>query len=116
MYEENNGHPPRVWNKDDFASFFAIANELNANQENPLELDEVLFSPILFFSSSSHMKTLLAKACYTCQGALVGVSAYFGGVVAQEILKSVSGKFTPLQGFVPAPPFPLQLSLPPINL
>jgi ubiquitin-activating enzyme E1 len=37
---------------------------------------------------------------FTCQGSIVGLTAFGGGVVAQECLKSLSGKYTPLQQWV----------------
>jgi len=39
---------------------------------------------------------LIKKLSYTSQGSLVGLTSFIGGVVAQEALKAVTGKFTPL--------------------
>eukprot|EP01128_Nolandella_sp_AFSM9_P004178 TRINITY_DN1830_c0_g1_i1.p1 TRINITY_DN1830_c0_g1~~TRINITY_DN1830_c0_g1_i1.p1 ORF type:complete len:1025 (+),score=229.32 TRINITY_DN1830_c0_g1_i1:40-3114(+) len=80
----HEGILPGVWSREDGAEFLKIAAKLNSENKEPLELNEELF----------------LQVAYTSRGALVGVSAYFGGVVAQEILKSVSGKFTPLKGFM----------------
>lgn len=37
---------------------------------------------------------------FTSQGQLNGIAAFFGGIGAQEALKGLSGKFTPLRQWV----------------
>jgi len=43
---------------------------------------------------------LLEKLAFTSRGNLVGITAFLGGVVAQEAIKSLTGKFTPLHQWV----------------
>jgi len=43
---------------------------------------------------------LVRQLAFTCRGNLIGLTAFLGGVVAQEVIKAISGKFTPLNQFV----------------
>ena len=47
-------------------------------------------------SFSEIQDDLIDKFYYTYQGRLVPMNSIFGGMVAQEILKACSGKFTPI--------------------
>eukprot|EP00051_Salpingoeca_urceolata_P006913 m.91570 g.91570 ORF g.91570 m.91570 type:complete len:1078 (-) comp15042_c0_seq4:33-3266(-) len=81
-YRGKNGALPGVWNAADADAFVALAKELNAAASSPLEaVDEAL----------------LRTFAFTCRGQLCGLTAFLGGWVAQDVLKAVSGKFTPLQ-------------------
>lgn len=35
----------------------------------------------------------------TCRGDISPMAAFMGGIVAQEVMKAISGKFTPIQQF-----------------
>jgi len=35
----------------------------------------------------------------TCRGDISPMAAFLGGIVAQEAMKAISGKFTPIQQF-----------------
>ena len=39
---------------------------------------------------------LIEKFSYICSGALAPMDAVIGGIVAQEVMKACSGKFTPI--------------------
>jgi ubiquitin-activating enzyme E1 len=78
--EKHSGEFPRPHNDTDAAEVFKLAEEINANQEEKAELDE----------------KLLKELSYQARGDLAPMGAVFGGLAAQEVLKSVSGKFNPI--------------------
>jgi ubiquitin-activating enzyme E1 len=78
--EKHNGEFPRPHNDTDATEVFKLAEEINANQEEKAELDE----------------KLLKELSYQARGDLAPMGAVFGGLAAQEVLKSVSGKFNPI--------------------
>ena len=43
---------------------------------------------------------LITLLSYTCRGLLTPLAAAMGGIVAQEVLKALTGKFTPLKQWV----------------
>ena len=45
-------------------------------------------------------KELFATLSYSCRGLLPPLAAAVGGFVAQEVLKALTGKFTPLKQWV----------------
>jgi ubiquitin-activating enzyme E1 len=73
---------PRPWNTEDAAKVLEIAKAIAAKEGLALE---------------AHDEALIKKITYTFQGSLVGLTAFMGGLLGQEVLKSLSGKFTPLQ-------------------
>ena len=52
------------------------------------------------FQTASLDESLIRSLSYTCQGCLAPLCAAIGGFVAQEALKAVTGKFTPLNQMV----------------
>ncbi|XP_050399847.1 ubiquitin-like modifier-activating enzyme 6 [Patella vulgata] len=68
---------PEVWCPEDGDLFLSLAKDLNKEIES---VDE----------------KLLQYLCYTNQGCLAPICATIGGFVAQEALKALTGKFTPL--------------------
>ena len=74
------GDLPRPHNDEDAAEIFSIAEKLAGQGEEKIELD----------------KKLLTELSYQARGDLSPMAAFFGGLAAQEVLKSVSGKFHPL--------------------
>lgn len=42
---------------------------------------------------------MLAKFCMTAQGQLPPMAAFIGGFIAQEAIKAITNKYTPIQGF-----------------
>lgn len=79
-FAEKNKRLPVPWNKEDAAALVALAKELNEQKSDKITVDE----------------KLLEKLAFTSQGSLVGITAFLGGVVAQEGIKSITGKFAPL--------------------
>ena len=79
--EKHGGEYPRPHNDADAAEVMKLAQELNGKTEEPAELDE----------------KLLKELSYQARGDLSPMAAFFGGLAAQEVLKSVSGKFHPIK-------------------
>jgi ubiquitin-activating enzyme E1 len=78
--ESHNGEFPRPHNEADAAEVLKIAQGLAGQGEDKVELDE----------------KLIKELSYQARGDLSPVAAFFGGLAAQEVLKSVSGKFHPI--------------------
>ncbi|KAE9964230.1 E1 ubiquitin-activating protein [Venturia inaequalis] len=83
-FAEKNGQLPRPHSDADAAEVFKIAQAINDAQEEKAELDE----------------KLLKELSYQARGDLSPMAAFFGGLAAQEVLKSVSGKFHPIVQFL----------------
>jgi len=79
--ESHNGELPKPHNEEDAAAVWKIAQELAAQDAEKPELDE----------------KLIKELSYQARGDLSPVAAFFGGLAAQEVLKSVSGKFHPIK-------------------
>ena len=77
---KHGGTLPRPHSDDDAAQVLKIAQDLAGGGDEKLELDE----------------KLLRELSYQAQGDLAPMAAFFGGLAAQEVLKSVSGKFHPI--------------------
>ncbi|XP_037069902.1 ubiquitin-like modifier-activating enzyme 1 isoform X3 [Pollicipes pollicipes] len=80
-FEKRHGRPPAPWSADDARAFVALAAEVNGQLSERLEeLDEPLLS---VFAS-------------VCAGDVCPVNGVIGSIVAQEVMKSCSGKFMPI--------------------
>ncbi|KAB8627246.1 hypothetical protein FH972_026079 [Carpinus fangiana] len=79
--EKNGGIFPKPHNDADAAEVAKLAHEINNSSDDKAELDD----------------KLLKELSYQAQGDLASVAAFFGGLAAQEALKSVSGKFHPIK-------------------
>lgn len=79
--EKHDGHFPKPHNESDAVEVMKLAAELAKSQEEEVELDE----------------KLIKELAYQAQGDLSPMAALFGGLAAQEVLKSVSGKFHPIK-------------------
>eukprot|EP01127_Copromyxa_protea_P007945 TRINITY_DN1806_c2_g1_i2.p1 TRINITY_DN1806_c2_g1~~TRINITY_DN1806_c2_g1_i2.p1 ORF type:complete len:1041 (+),score=168.07 TRINITY_DN1806_c2_g1_i2:59-3124(+) len=73
-YKEQNDSLPRPWDADDAEMLLAIAKSLDSSIDDDL----------------------VRKFAYTSSGSFVPITASIGGFVSQEVLKSITGKFTPL--------------------
>lgn len=82
--EKHNGELPRPHHEADAAEVVQIAQELAGQGEEKVELDD----------------KLIKELSYQARGDLSPVAAFFGGMAAQEVLKSVSGKFHPIVQFL----------------
>ena len=80
-FSESQGHLPRPHHDSDAQSILKICKELAQEQKVEAELDE----------------KLITELSYQAQGDLSPMAAFFGGLAAQEVLKSVSGKFSPIK-------------------
>jgi ubiquitin-activating enzyme E1 len=78
--ESHNGEFPRPHNEADAAEVLKTAQGLAGQGEDKVELDE----------------KLIKELSYQARGDLSPIAAFFGGLAAQEVLKSVSGKFHPI--------------------
>lgn len=80
-FEQKHGRAPRPWNAEDAEALLVLANEANAgNRDKVDKIDD----------------TVVRALSFTASGALAPLSAALGGWVAQEVIKGLSGKFTPL--------------------
>jgi len=85
-FVEKHNKFPGVWNADDAKELVALAEQINSSsmksKVDKLDAD------------------LLKKLSYTAQGSIAPITSFLGGVVAQEALKGLSGKYTPLNQYV----------------
>ena len=79
-FKDSRGHLPRSHNDEDAAHVLKLAQAMAGKGEDKIELDE----------------RLLREVSYQARGDLSPMAAFFGGLAAQEVLKSVSGKFHPI--------------------
>ncbi|KAI8793388.1 ubiquitin-like modifier-activating enzyme 6 isoform X1 [Biomphalaria glabrata] len=80
-YLETFASLPKPWNEADAVQFLNVAKTVKESLKTNVDsLDEKLM--------------LIVSHC--CQGCFSPLNAIFGGVVAQEALKALTGKFTPL--------------------
>ncbi|KAF2162515.1 hypothetical protein M409DRAFT_27139 [Zasmidium cellare ATCC 36951] len=79
--DSHNGEFPRSMNDADAAEVLKLAQEIAKTQEEVPELDE----------------KIIKELSYQARGDLSPMTALFGGLAAQEVLKSVSGKFHPIK-------------------
>jgi ubiquitin-activating enzyme E1 len=81
QFIEKHGKAPKPHNDADAAEIFKLSQTINETLgETKTELDE----------------KLLKELSYQAHGELSPMTAVFGGLAAQEVLKSVSGKFHPI--------------------
>ncbi|KAI9830618.1 MAG: hypothetical protein M1819_005428 [Sarea resinae] len=78
--QNHNGEFPRPHHDGDAAEVIKHAESLAGQGEDRVELDE----------------KLLRELSYQARGDLSPMATFFGGLAAQEVLKSVSGKFHPI--------------------
>ncbi|KAL9099513.1 MAG: hypothetical protein Q9163_004993 [Psora crenata] len=77
---QHDGELPRPHSESDALEVLKYAQALAAEAEDKPELDE----------------SLLRELSYQARGDIAPMAAFFGGLAAQEVLKSVSGKFHPI--------------------
>ncbi|TPX30935.1 hypothetical protein SmJEL517_g05591 [Synchytrium microbalum] len=79
--ESHHGEFPRPRNEQDAEEVLKIATELNKSLPEPFELGD---------------GKLVKELAYQSRGDLTPMAAVIGGLVAQEVLKACSGKFSPI--------------------
>lgn len=78
-YERQEGRRPRPWNADDAQQFVTLAEQFRGS----VALDERYFG-------------LFSKIC---AGAVCSFDGAMGGLVAQEVMKACTGKFSPVDQY-----------------
>ncbi|BFY97150.1 hypothetical protein BsWGS_00190 [Bradybaena similaris] len=80
-YFEQHGSFPKAWDDVDADKYLSIAKRINGSLKNKVDVLN---------------ENLLHTVSRCCTGCLPPLCAVFGGFVAQEGLKALTGKFTPL--------------------
>ena len=78
--QAKEGRAPGAWDTADAKKVVELAKGINDQAQSKAELDE----------------KVLEQLSFTASGLLNPMAAMFGGIVGQEIMKAVSGKFHPL--------------------
>eukprot|EP01102_Stenamoeba_stenopodia_P009142 TRINITY_DN2682_c0_g1_i3.p1 TRINITY_DN2682_c0_g1~~TRINITY_DN2682_c0_g1_i3.p1 ORF type:complete len:1013 (-),score=251.98 TRINITY_DN2682_c0_g1_i3:98-3136(-) len=81
-FVERRGGLPAPWNAADAEQLITIAEEINNKTAAKV---------------NSLNKDLLKQLSFTSRGVIAPITGFLGGVVAQEALKAVTGKYTPLK-------------------
>ena len=79
--ENHKGEFPRPHNDQDAAEVLKLAQDIANKSEDKPELDE----------------KVIKELAYQARGDLSPMNAFYGGLAAQEVMKSVSGKFGPIK-------------------
>ncbi|KAK3678079.1 E1 ubiquitin-activating protein [Recurvomyces mirabilis] len=79
--EKNGGEFPRPMNESDAAEVLETAHAIASALDDKPELEE----------------KIIKELSYQARGDLSPMAAFYGGLAAQEVLKSVSGKFHPIK-------------------
>ncbi|RMY37090.1 hypothetical protein D0866_03492 [Hortaea werneckii] len=79
--ENHKGEFPRPHNDQDAAEILKLAQDIASKSEDKPELDE----------------KVIKELAYQARGDLSPMNAFYGGLAAQEVMKSVSGKFGPIK-------------------
>lgn len=74
---------PRSWNKENADEVVALAEKIVSKMADKIELDS----------------NLIRQLAFTSRGSLAPMAAVIGGLVAQEALKAISGKFHPIHQY-----------------
>ncbi|KAI9292924.1 ubiquitin-activating enzyme E1 [Neoconidiobolus thromboides FSU 785] len=80
----NHDKLPKPRNEEDAIKMLELANKINNELKQPIQLDD----------------KLIKELAYQSNGAFAPMAAVIGGIVAQEVLKAVSGKFHPIQQYL----------------
>ncbi|KAG4305454.1 hypothetical protein PORY_001010 [Pneumocystis oryctolagi] len=83
-YIEEFNSLPRSRNEIDAEKIYSIAKSISSKYSKELNLDE----------------KVIKELAYQARGDLNPMAAIFGGLAAQEALKAISGKFTPIQQYM----------------
>ncbi|ELU01065.1 hypothetical protein CAPTEDRAFT_224089 [Capitella teleta] len=86
-FASQSGRLPHAWSAEDADSLVLIAKEINQNSAEKVE---------------NVNESLLRNISLTCRGCLPPLCAVVGGIAAQETLKALTGKFSPLRQWVRA--------------
>ncbi|KAK4954238.1 E1 ubiquitin-activating protein [Elasticomyces elasticus] len=78
--ENHGGELPRPHNDEDAQEVVKLANDIASTLDDKPELDD----------------KIIKELSYQARGDISPMAAFYGGLAAQEVLKSVSGKFHPI--------------------
>ena len=81
------GLKPASWNQSDCEEFIAIAKEIVKERKYDLETEK--------WTGDSSELEFLKKFALTSRGVFGPLCAFFGGFTAQEVIKAITGKFSP---------------------
>ncbi|MPC17570.1 Ubiquitin-like modifier-activating enzyme 1 [Portunus trituberculatus] len=81
-FVEKKGCLPKPWSEGDADTFLEMFKEVNA--ASPSKVEEFDEGFVKMFAK-------------ICSGDLVAMNAVIGGIIAQEVMKGCSGKFTPIK-------------------
>lgn len=84
---KHNGQLPRPMNEEDANELVKLVSDLAVQQPDVL-------------AGNAVNEKLIRELSYQARGDIPGMVAFFGGLVAQEVLKACSGKFTPLKQYM----------------
>ncbi|XP_043282314.1 ubiquitin-like modifier-activating enzyme 1 [Venturia canescens] len=79
-FKKNKGQMPRPWNTEDAKEFVEIVKKVKEDEASDTEINEDLIETFAKVSA----------------GDLNPMNATIGGIVAQEVMKACSGKFSPI--------------------
>ncbi|CCD23913.1 E1 ubiquitin-activating protein UBA1 NDAI_0C02530 [Naumovozyma dairenensis CBS 421] len=85
----HQGQLPRPMNEEDANELVKLVTDLSAQEPS-----------ILGGADAEINDKLIKELAYQARGDIPGIIAFFGGLVAQEVLKACSGKFSPLKQFM----------------
>lgn len=113
QFESTHKRRPTVYNLEDAKSFVEIAQKIAG--EGKFKEDK--FVDFEDEESKTKAIALLYKFCLTSGGTFAPQCAYIGGIVAQELVKAITGKFMPINQLMYADSIDvLQADLFPANL
>ncbi|XP_071520465.1 ubiquitin-like modifier-activating enzyme 1 isoform X2 [Panulirus ornatus] len=81
-YVKQKGSPPRPWSEDDALAFLSMFKKVNS--ANPAKVEDF-------------DEELIKQFAKIAAGSVVPIDAVIGSIVAQEVMKACSGKFTPIK-------------------
>lgn len=87
QFVQKAGCPPKPWCEEDAVAFVELCKEVNETLAVEYRLSEL-------------NETVLKTFAMTCCGEICPITAAFGGIIAQEVLKACSNKFIPIHQFM----------------
>ena len=82
-FERAENRVPKAWSEKDAEKFLELAHSILSTY--PKEIQD-----------NPDLDILLKRFCLQSQGTFPPVGAAFGGVVAQEVIKAITGKYIPV--------------------
>ena len=83
-FQKSVGSLPRIHNQEDADRIVELAKEINNKGNYVEQLNE----------------GLLKQLAYGSRGQIAPLSAFYGGVLGQEVIKACTGKFSPIKQFL----------------